>query len=146
MKIISHRANLNGRNPEKENHPESIESALREGFDVEIDVWFLNGNYFLGHDHPNYLVSDSWLANPSFWCHAKNVEALECMMDSDIHCFWHENDRFTITSKGIPWCYPNNYHKDGIVVTGKLSLPPKSIFGICTDYPLTFRDLLSHSA
>ena len=44
--FISHRGNINGRNSEMENHPEYIMAALREGYDVEIDVWVINHAIF----------------------------------------------------------------------------------------------------
>ena len=49
-KIISHRGNLIGVKPECENNPTYIDQAIAEGFDVEIDVWFIDGEFFLGHD------------------------------------------------------------------------------------------------
>ena len=45
MILISHRGNLTGPNPKKENHPDYILNALREGYEVEIDVWFENDKY-----------------------------------------------------------------------------------------------------
>jgi len=145
MKIISHRGNLNGRDPSKENDPSSIEIAYLQGFDVEVDVWFHCGEYMLGHDKPEHSVPSWWLKHPWLWCHAKNIEAMERMLEDNIHYFWHENDRYTLTSKGVPWCYPNNYNKNGIVVLTDAALPSKSVLGICTDYPLTLRDLLLQS-
>jgi hypothetical protein len=145
VKIISHRGNLEGRIPDKENHPFFVELAYLEGFDVEIDVWFHQGNYMLGHDCPQHVVPSWWLKHSWLWCHAKNVEAMERMFEDGIHYFWHENDRFTLTSKGIPWCYPENYNKNGIVVSKEPTLPPYSVFGVCTDYPLTLRNLLVES-
>ena len=53
MKLISHRGNLIGADPGKENRPSYIKSALKLGYDVEIDVWNLNGTWFLGHDDPS---------------------------------------------------------------------------------------------
>ena len=38
-KIISHRGNLNGIDPNNENNPLIIKRALNRGFEVEIDVW-----------------------------------------------------------------------------------------------------------
>jgi hypothetical protein len=52
MILISHRGNLNGPNPERENHPDYIWEALRAGFEVEIDVWWVEGKFKLGHDEP----------------------------------------------------------------------------------------------
>lgn len=52
MIIISHRGNINGPNPRMENKPEYIKKALDENFMVEIDVWFYQGELWLGHDEP----------------------------------------------------------------------------------------------
>ena len=54
MKLISHRGNINGPNKEQENHPDYITSALKQGYDVEVDVWLIDGNIVLGHDEPQY--------------------------------------------------------------------------------------------
>lgn len=145
MKIISHRGNLDGRNPSKENDPSAIELAYLQGFDVEVDVWFHRGEYMLGHDKPEHAVPSWWLKHPWLWCHAKNIEAMEKMLEDNIHYFWHETDKYTLTSKGVPWCYPNNYNKNGIVVLTEIKLPPKPVLGICTDYPLTLQRLLLQS-
>ena len=40
MKLIAHRGNIDGPNPERENSPEYIEEALKAGYDVEVDVWY----------------------------------------------------------------------------------------------------------
>ena len=42
MKLIAHRGNVNGPNPDKENHTDYINEAIILGYDVEIDVWFVN--------------------------------------------------------------------------------------------------------
>lgn len=55
MKIISHRGNLNGRNVFTENSVESINLALKHGFDVEIDVWYKNNNWYLDMINLNIL-------------------------------------------------------------------------------------------
>ena len=76
MLIISHRANLEGRNPKTENHPDQIFRAIEEGFDVETDAWFEDGKWYLGHDEPTYEVDDKFLELPKLWLHAKNKEAV----------------------------------------------------------------------
>jgi hypothetical protein len=144
MKIIAHRGNLNGRNPEQENCPSYIQAAVDAGYDVEVDVWYVDGEFYLGHDHGQYHVAVSWLKNMKdvLWCHAKNCSAFEKMLELGLHCFWHENDTYTLTSKSIPWCYPNNYVRNGITVIFGLTEPnllPDHILGICTDYPQRWR-------
>lgn len=116
MKYISHRGNLKGPDPILENEPGYIQDAVDAGFDVEIDVWYLDGKFMLGHDEPLYDVNTSFLQNPRFWCHAKNPEALEFMMKHDIHCFWHENDQRVLTSRGYVWTYPYKQIIDNAVV------------------------------
>ena len=44
MKIISHRGNLYGPNPELENKPEYILAAIKCNFRVEIDLWVIGDN------------------------------------------------------------------------------------------------------
>jgi glycerophosphoryl diester phosphodiesterase len=48
MKLIAHRGNTEGPNPLEENKPEYIEEAIENGFDVEIDIWFVHkqNNFF----------------------------------------------------------------------------------------------------
>ena len=56
MLYISHRGNLDGINPELENNPKYISNALEKNFDVEVDAWFVNGKFYLGHDEPKDLL------------------------------------------------------------------------------------------
>ena len=99
MILISHRGNTNGPNPEKENHPDYITKALSEGYDVEVDVWYVNGGFYLGHDKPQYKTNKIFLSNNHLWVHCKNVEALnQFRFDSSINYFWHENDTVALTS------------------------------------------------
>ena len=65
MIYISHRGNVNGKIPNKENHPDYIKLALSNGYDVEIDVWYDNG-YWLGHDEPTYNITKDFLLNNKF--------------------------------------------------------------------------------
>ena len=107
MKIISHRAYVDGEDPNVENHPKAIQKLLYLGLQVEIDVWYINGRYFLGHDDPKYQIQESFLEQEGLWCHAKNKDALEQMLASGVHCFWHQVDDYTITSRGYIWAYPS---------------------------------------
>ena len=107
MKFISHRGNLTEIIPERENSPDYIMEAIAADFDVEVDVWYIDGKILLGHDAPTYEVDLSFIQNARFWCHAKNAEALEFMLANDVHCFWHEGDQRVLTSKGFVWTYPH---------------------------------------
>tara|TARA_B100000131_G_C17952877_1_gene547177 strand:+ start:142 stop:582 length:441 start_codon:yes stop_codon:yes gene_type:complete len=142
MILISHRGNLSGKNDDKENHPDYIQTALDKGFDVEIDVWYKDGEWYLGHDKPQYQVDLEYLKNDKFWCHAKNIEALNQMLEEDIHCFWHQEDDVTLTSKGFMWTYPGKQltSKSICVLPEKNNEIPKKCLGICSDFIVSYKE------
>jgi hypothetical protein len=141
MIIISHRGNLVGPDRNNENRPEQIKKALKKGFHVEIDVWVKKKKWFLGHDKPKYLISKKFLENPRLWCHAKNLDALTCMLaNKKIHCFWHGKDLYTITSKKIIWVYPGQRTcLNSILVAKGPAIEHGRMKGVCTDFPLRYR-------
>lgn len=108
MLLISHRGNLTGSGGVYwENHPDYIQDALDAGYDVEIDVWYLDRKYWLGHDMPVNEVKDSFVKMKNLWCHAKNIDALVQLSGfGQINCFWHQKDDYTLTSHGYIWTYP----------------------------------------
>jgi len=131
MIYISHRGNLNGKNPDKENHPEYIMSAIKKGYDVEVDVWYKHG-WWLGHDIPQHKIDFDFLETKGLWIHAKNIESVEQLSDKNINWFWHENDKVTITKCGYIWCFPNNECDGGIMVEFGQNTN-KKIIGVCSD-------------
>jgi len=139
MKIISHRGNLNGINKDTENNPHHILEILKK-FDVEIDVWFIDNKWYLGHDKPQYEVDYDFFTD-RMWLHCKNLDACIKLSDTNLNWFWHENDQMTLTSKGYKWVYPNIYIKNGITVEfGHNKKLPNYIMGICTDYPEKYNE------
>ena len=148
MKLISHRGNLDGKT-DRENQPDYIMEALSSGFDVEVDVWNITGRYLLGHDTPLYIVGKRFLQNDNLWCHAKNILALESMLKDNIHCFWHQEDDVTLTSKGYMWTYPGKELTDKSVVVMPEHYLEKwwghkfeKQIGICSDYINKYRSLV----
>lgn len=144
MKIISHRGNVSGSDKSIENNPNQIDRVLNLGFDVEIDLHFHDNDYYLGHDEPQYLIDKYWLLNRknNLWVHLKTLELADFAVVRELNYFWHENDKFTMTSKGIPWCYPGVYLKHGVSVVLTDEFITKDIFGVCTDYPLMYEKKL----
>ena len=140
MKIISHRGNLNGPNPKKENSPKYIKTALKKGYDVEVDVWLIDKKLWLGHDSPIYKTNINFLKNKKLWCHAKNTDAFLFLKKKKIRTFWHENDRFVLTTKHDIWCYKNVFIEKGITVCLDFCKTPSYIRGICTDYPRLYKN------
>ncbi len=140
MILIAHRGNIDGPNPRKENSPQYILDAISNGFNVEVDIWIKNEKLFLGHDEPQYPIKNNFLDTykSKLWCHAKNIAALEYLLSNDFHTFWHQNDDYTITSKGFIWTYPNKHVEKGIYVLPEKfdTCIPKACLGICSDYVL----------
>jgi hypothetical protein len=140
MKLIAHRGNINGPNPEQENQPEYIKDTLNQGYDCEIDVRYINNQLYLGHDHPDYLISLDFLITNSdkFWIHCKNIDALDYLIQfNQLNIFWHQEDQYTLTSKGFIWAYPNMRTTSKCIIL----MPEwnnfvfdKTGYGICSDY------------
>lgn len=145
MIIIAHRGLLEGPNKELENSPAQIEKAIDENFNVEVDVRYIDREYYLGHDGPEYPVDIEWLASiiPFAWFHCKNVEALLQLKKSrhPFHYFWHEEDTLTLTNKQFIWVYPGKQPiRNSIAVMPEIHNDDVSeCFGICTDYSYDYR-------
>jgi hypothetical protein len=142
MKLISHRGNLTGPQPHLENTQEQILYAISQGFDVEIDVWYIDGSLFLGHDGPEHPIAPEFLERDELWCHAKNLGALQYLLNNNIHCFWHEGDQRTLTSRGYIWTYPGkDTVAESVIVELTSTLPTitEQITGVCGDYVANWR-------
>ena len=140
---ISHRGNVEGSKPESENHPFQLVAAISAGFEVETDVWVEDGLFFLGHDNPLHPMDESYIKDISkyAWYHCKNLEALEKfnLEFPEYRYFWHENDRFTLTSNGYIWTYPNEPVTSKSIIVDLESVDFSKYgdvpYAICTDYP-----------
>ena len=133
MIYISHRGNLNGPDPKKENTLQAIIECIEKGYEVEVDLWYENNNFYLGHDKPIWKIETNLF---------KNKNSLqEILKYSPKNYFWHESDLCTITSSGNIWLYPNNYieSKKAIFVLPELNKDKYEClkydcYGICSDY------------
>lgn len=148
MIYIAHRGNTHGVKKNLENSPEYILDALKMGFDCEIDVWFLNGNWKLGHDTSQYHVNLDFLYTPGLWCHCKNMAAfVRLNMIDSINTFWHQEDDYVLTTHKYIWCYPGktvDLPRKAICVKPEIHDTNWSQFdGICSDYVGYHRDQAS---
>jgi hypothetical protein len=81
---------------------------LEQGVDVEVDVWLIGSEFFLGHDGPQYKTTFEFLIKPKLWLHCKNVEALQALKTSfyGLNCFFIDKDDCVLTSKNYIWLSP----------------------------------------
>jgi hypothetical protein len=146
MRLIAHIGNIDGPS-DKENDPSHIIQARKAGYDVEVDVWFVGGQFLLGHDKPTYPVDKFFLMAPWTWCHAKNLDALVEMRRIGIkHYFTHDQDDFALTSCHYIWTYPGrDLSKKSIAVMPELVMAdittlPRNIYGVCSDFVSSFNE------
>lgn len=149
MIYISHRGNIDGKLPSMENHPSYIDKAIALEYDVEVDVWYVDGNFFLGHDTPQYGVTFDWINDRAnkLWVHCKNVEVVEYLIENDFKCsdinwFWHDSDLMALTTFGYAWVYPGKQP-----IKGSIAVMPEihnddisKCVGICSDVIKKYKD------
>jgi len=142
MKLISHRGNVNGRMESWENEPTYIDLAISKGYDVEVDVWYKDNIFWLGHDEPQYVVDFRWFRDriSKLWIHCKNIEAMTHFNANfemfPFNYFWHENDTVTLTSLNYIWAFPNKQPiRNSIAVMPELfNDDVSSAIGVCSDF------------
>ena len=140
MKIISHRGNVRGAIPDRENRPSYIDCAIGNGYDVEIDDRLIAGQLWLGHDEPQYKVEHSWLQprKEYLWIHCKDLAAAkECW---EYQSFCHTSDPYTYTSTGKIWLHDLSMKIDNNVIIPMIDdidyAPLKGQpYAICTAHP-----------
>ena len=136
MIYISHRGNISGPNEKFENKIEYVQNALDKGYEVEVDVRFNSNKFFLGHDFDQYEIDKEFLMNKKIWCHAKTREALIALQEINAHYFWHQEDDYTITSKGFIWTYPGQklLPRSICVLPENANYEKIDCLGICSDF------------
>lgn len=143
--LISHRGNINGPNPHLENRPDYIMKTLSLDYEVEVDVWKVYGKVLLGHDAPQYHVSEHFLQQPGLWLHAKNISAIQWIQEREdwVRGFWHESDTVAMVTGGFLWTAQldimghNVIHMIPNTNTTKIyttTMFESDLAGICSDY------------
>jgi hypothetical protein len=140
MKLIAHRGNINGKMESWENEPTYIDLAIKKGYDVEVDIWYVDELLYLGHDNPQYNIDFKWIHDrfKQLWIHCKNVDAVVYFKDCgyDINYFWHQDDTLTLTSLNNIWVYPGKQPiKDSIAVMPEINNEDiTQCLGVCSDF------------
>lgn len=147
---IAHRGNVRGPSTEKENCPSYIDEAIALGFDVEVDVRFIKGEWWLGHDGPQYRIDSSFLTQRAsrLWVHAKTPETMAAIRSllPSLNAFEHDRAPYAATTQHILWAYPGQSIDRHTVCVMPETVPwaysEKDIRlckGVCTDYPLLYK-------
>lgn len=109
MKIISHRGNINGPVLDKENRPSYIDSAIQLGYDVEVDLRIVNGEFWLGHDEAQYKIELFWmlLRMDKIWYHCKDIDSALVLakLDQGFQYFCHSKEPYVCTSHKYLWIH-----------------------------------------
>lgn len=149
LNLIAHRGLIKGPSKTLENQPHNIRATLEQGYDCEIDLWVFDDRLYLGHDGPQFNVTQAFIENPKFWIHAKNLEAFYWLTDTQLTYFWHENDKFTLTSNGYIWSYPEQDLTNRSIRLmpewadpGLTTVKENVCYGVCSDYILKINELL----
>lgn len=132
-----------GPNPERENTPSYIDTTISAGYEVEVDVNYINGKFYLGHDTPDYEITLNWmeLRKGDIWFHCKNVEsASELGKLYGFKFFCHTSDAFVLTSTNHIWVHDLAMSLGTQCIIPLLSdediydFKNDIVYGVCTDY------------
>ena len=150
MILIAHRGNINGKVEKFENNPSYIDSAIEQGYDVEVDLRYHQHEFWLGHDYAKYEINLKWLTDRKdfLWIHCKDLITIDMLRELqihnkvDLHYFFHNDDDCTITSKGDLWVYPGKQPvKNSIAVIPEWHRDDVSLCkGICSDNIINFKE------
>jgi hypothetical protein len=145
MRLIAHRGNIRGKIPHLENTEPYIIDAITQGYQVEIDIWYVNQTLYLGHDDPLYKTSFEFLHKYSakLLIHCRDLKALEFMHNdkklSKFNYFYHITEPAVISSHGdiIMHSHANRCIDNSIYmlpeILGIKNRYLKKCAGICSD-------------
>lgn len=132
---VAHRGLVNGPNRTIENNIDTILHRSENGLYSEIDVWLINGNWFIGHDSPSaeFPVDILFKYGTYLWIHAKNKDAFEALVlfrkeGRDLCIFWHTTEDYCFTTNMDVIVYPGKK-----LVKNCVFMMPENACGIDTN-------------
>lgn len=140
MKLISNRGNVDGVDMELENTQVYVQEAINKGYDVKIDLWVKDGKLYMGTYEPKAPLDIDWLErnHHKLWLQCRDIEVISKFTSLDssghnIHFFWHDTDKVSLTNRGYMWCEPGEIVPGGIVYQPVYSDNIEGFFGVCSD-------------
>ena len=145
--FLCHRGNYETKFVPDENRPDIVDRRIRDGYGVELDLWFRDERYWLGHDEPQYQISFEWLLYnlSKKYIHCKDGPTFEHML---LRCgregyspnlFYHTNEDYALTTRGDVICHPGKALLEGSInmMPEMGSAKPKEerekAFAVCSD-------------
>ena len=142
---ICHRGILNTSAKELENNFGVLIQREIQGLAVEVDVWYAEKSLWLGHDKPEYRITLEWLAaSRRRLIHAKDGATFAYLLEEagkralDLHVFYHTDEDYVLTNKGLVICYPGQPLLPGslCMMPERASYSPEQLvnaYAICSD-------------
>jgi hypothetical protein len=153
MLLISHRGNVDGITPSKENTIPYMQQALARGFHVETDIYEHAGELYFGHAYGDSGEKVNWdfLACNShkLLLHCKDARSIGIISKHDLNWFCQEHDSYAISSRdlviahskqgGMVYSKLDRYLDSTIIMLpeknglGKKFLEELGCVGVCSD-------------
>lgn len=133
--LIAHRGLTNGPCPEMENSPVAITAAIEKLYFTECDIWFVENKWYLGHDGPNYEITEQWILEHSDFgfFHAKNLVTflelykLKTVKNTFLDFFFHDSDKVALSSQGSVVLLTGQIYPDSIINQPELWMDPSDL-------------------
>lgn len=136
--LISNRGNTAGRQPDKENTPAYVQSAIKAGYHVCVDVIYHYGAFCLIAADRLITVPPSFFVHPKIWSRAHNATTLDALCGLGAHAMPNLAEGFTFTSAQFIWTLPGQSLSPRSIAVSPEQAPPDwfadcDIAGICSD-------------
>ena len=141
---IAHRGLIDGPNHEAENSITKITEWCYQGHASEIDIWWHQEAFWIGHDEPREPVSPEFLRSEYLWIHAKNttgfyyLQKLSNEKGWGLRIFYHTDEDYVLTTTGDTIIYPGLPDIEGwtymMPEMASGAVVPSISSKICSDY------------
>lgn len=119
MVYIAYRGLFHGEDPQSENTPNQVSTALRYGFNASVDAWRVDNKIYLGSNQPLYEVSEKYLQNNRLWINCCNTDMYTWIQSQKPKLYPHyfnipygPTPDYAVTNQGYYWNFlstiPNN--------------------------------------
>jgi hypothetical protein len=105
--IIAHLGNIDGANDEQANRFKYVQTALKKGWHVCVNVVFMNGGFVLPHADGFDPVPPAFFSQARVWSRAFDAETLDALCNINAHAFTPAGETgLTLTSCQFVWTSP----------------------------------------